>query len=112
MSQHCFPTTHQGHPVQLMLGWDRPLQGFFMVIERTGVDDDEEEDPFVYSNLYDVDLLPTRGYAHDISYFQAKLNDLGLQVPERILQEVREDRAHNVGNRVVFYDGAGNPLDA
>lgn len=50
-----------------------PLQDFFMVIQRTGAGDDEKENPFVYSNLCDEDLLPSRGYAHDISSFQVKL---------------------------------------
>lgn len=115
MSQHCFNSTHEGQPVQITMGWDRPLQGFFMFIARTSaapVDDhDVEDDGMVYSNLYDEELLPSRGFAEDVGYFQTKLQTLGLQVPERMLQEIRNDRAQNVGNRFVNYDGAGNPLD-
>lgn len=46
MSQHHFYTTHEGVGAHVYMGWDKPLQGFFLVIEK----DNDEDEPF-WSNL-------------------------------------------------------------
>ncbi len=47
MSQHIFYTMREGEQTKIMMGWDRPLQGYFMVIEK----ETDVDVPF-WSNLY------------------------------------------------------------
>ena len=101
MSQHIFTTAHKGRPIEIMIGWDRPLQGYFMVIEYTdGADDDDN--PYLYSNLNDADLPSS--HPKELSEFLARLKSLALAVPQKMLQEVLEDGRANVGNKQVHYN--------
>ena len=34
MSRHYFETTYKDHPVTVLLGWDRALGHYFLVIEK------------------------------------------------------------------------------
>lgn len=43
MSQHYFYTQHNGMKTVVLMGWDRPLQGFFLVVQK---EDDKEDAPF------------------------------------------------------------------
>lgn len=103
MSHHSCRAVHHGHPITVLMGWDRPLQGFFMVIER----DDTEQ--YLYSNLDDEALAAHGGLPPTISPFIDKLAALGLAVPPLMLREVAQDRINNIGNRVVYYDDSGLP---
>ncbi len=47
MSQYQLTGVTANGPVQIMLGWDRPLKYFFMVIEP-------EREPPLYSNLDEI----------------------------------------------------------
>jgi len=40
MSQHSFTTTLQGRPVVVVVGYDRPLRGFFCFVEKCDAVDD------------------------------------------------------------------------
>jgi hypothetical protein len=99
MSQHFYSTELDGQPVTVMMGWDRPLQGFFMLIEP-GPEDDE----YLYSNLDDPALDEWFGLPTSLDHFIATLAGFGLQVPDRMIAEVLADAAQNVGNRVVRHD--------
>ncbi len=105
MSQHYFETKHREMPVTILMGWDRPLQGFFMVIEsdRAGADDDD----YIYSNLTDRELRSVRGLPDSLDHFLAKLAEFGLSVPQQMLREIRADAAADVGNRQVWYAAEG-----
>lgn len=98
MSRHIYTTTHQGKPATVALGFDRPLQGFFLTV---GSDDGAEPD--IYCNLDDPMLFPWGGLPPTLEPFQKQLQRLGIRIPERMLQEVRRDQFNNVGNRVEFY---------
>lgn len=104
MTQHYYPTEHQGKAVTVLMGWDRRLQGYFMVIE----DDDATDDSYVYSNLDDAELAAYAGLPPTLDPFIAKLAELGLTVPSHILEAVRCDGAENAGNRWVIYDRDGS----
>ena len=99
MSRHSFDTVCDGRPVQVVMGWDRPLQYVFMSVERL-----DEPDEYLYSNLDDEHAK------NDVGYFLAKLNALGITVPASMIVEVVADRANNVGNRVVVHTMDGPPL--
>lgn len=106
MSQHIYKTEFQNRPLSVLLGWDRPLSGFFMVLAYEDAKDDFEN---LYSNLEDPNLLQYRGLPPTIEPFTAKLQELGIEVPEAILDEVEMDGIFNVGNRLVIYDEKGIP---
>ena len=115
MSQHRFEThIRTGQKVEVTIGYDRPLNGFFLVVtdlsQDQNADDGAEEDVFVYSNLDDVDLSALGGLTLDLDYFKHKLEQLGITLPTTIEYEVQEDRRQRVGNRVRLYDSTGLSL--
>lgn len=103
MSQHVFNTRYQGKPITVMMGWDRPLQGFFMVIEEI----DRDEEHCIYSNLDDPTLGSLTGLAPTIQPFINKLNELSISVPKEMLDGVTLDGVYNVGNKTAHYCIAG-----
>lgn len=116
MSQHFYPATYQGEPVTVLIGYDRPLRGFFMVIERitpatvNTEPADDEGDPYVYSNLSDIELIECGGLPHHMDHFLRQLQDLNIPAHASVIAGVQADQAGNVGNRYVSYDAAGNKL--
>lgn len=94
MSQHIFKTTRAGEPISVLLGWDRPLEYFFLVVEQLSVENNDEI--YLYSNLDDPGAIDC-----SLDYFRQKLSELGISVPDSMFIEAESDRKHNVGNRLV-----------
>lgn len=102
MSQHAFTTTSKSNArVGVLIGWDRPLQQFFLVVEDLDAPENEES-AYLYSYLSDQEANGCR----DISYFEGKLQELGIEVPAEMLVEVAADQANNIGNRYVNHTPA------
>ena len=99
MSQHSFATTFENRPVKVVMGWDRPLQGYFCFVERQDAGAGEAE--YLYSNLDDRALARRMGFSPSTDYFTEKLMALGIAVPRTMIAEVRLDCAMNIGNRYV-----------
>lgn len=97
MSRHSVETTHEGRPVVVTIGWDAPLGYFHAVIERLDVTDDEEG-PFVYSNLEDTEPFPA-----SLDVYRVRFRALGIEIPERMYAEAESDALRNVVNRTVEY---------
>lgn len=115
MSQHLYPATYEGEPVSVLIGFDRPLRGFFMVIDKTtpasaGKASEEGDDDHVYSNLDDQELDPWDGLPPTMDHFLRTLKGLDIPALPNVIAEVQADQAGNVGNRTVRYDAAGNVL--
>ncbi len=88
MSQHYF------RPVPntvILMGWDRPLQGYFCVIECG--------DELLYSNLEDPILDERGGMSGSLDYLLDCVVARGLNVPQEMIAEIKADAAHNIGNR-------------
>src|SRR3546814_6284363 len=52
MSRHYFNTFHKGSPISVILGWDRPMNYFFLVIEEQNNSADNPMTlDLLYSNL-------------------------------------------------------------
>lgn len=117
MSNHYFETLYQGQRVRVDLGWDRPLGHHFLVIMKLELpqaqhasltkdafdDEDEYDDEIVYSNLNEPDAFNL-----SLGHYRAKLQELGIQVPEAMFEQAALDGRHNVGNRVVTYAADGS----
>jgi hypothetical protein len=75
------------------MGWDRPLQGFFLLVEEA------DSDELLYSNLDDPALAYCMGLPATPDHFVATLKAMSLSVPDAMLREVLRDG----GNRYVRY---------
>ncbi|GAB4223542.1 MAG: hypothetical protein Tsb005_18990 [Gammaproteobacteria bacterium] len=94
MSQHHFYTQHAGERTHILLGWDKPLQGFFLVIHKPS----DGDEPY-WSNLATVGLLP------HIDYFLQVLKTQGIDIPQPMIDAVLQDARDNVGNKQVTWSG-------
>lgn len=83
--------------VEVILGWDRPLQGFFMDVRYTDTPGDEE-DEYLYNNLDDLEL--DTGFSGDLGYFLEKLRKLNIDIPITMVAEVIADKMGNAGNKI------------
>lgn len=93
MSRHVFETVHEGQYFSITMGWDVPIQGYFMVIETR----DDGDQPF-YSNLNDI------GFTQDLSYYLNVLKHFGLTVPTPMLDELVEDAKNNIQDKLVAHE--------
>ena len=78
MSQHYFTLIHEEVETTVLLGWDRPLGGYFMVIEKAN----DQETPF-WSNL---DY--TNSHPDSLDPFLAVLDVFGIHLPCQMILEV------------------------
>lgn len=92
MSVHLFDTEDQeGMPVQIRMGWDRPLQRSFMTVEWLSERDEEDERPQMLSVYNKTGLILLRN----------KLLEFGITVPSEMFEEVSVDERFNAGNKMV-----------
>lgn len=106
MSQRRIKTVLNNRPVQVTMGWDRPLGYFHLVIELEDPSEDEED--YLYSNLED----PTGGFVKDLRYYESKLNQLGIRIPQQMFVDTSQDQCNNVGNLVALYREDGSLISA
>ena len=99
MSQHRFTTMHDNDEIVVTLGWDRPLQGFFMTIIKNPKDgkEDAEQDPVYLFNCLDQD----ESHPREISGFLFELAHRGIVIPQEVFNEVLSDNTNDVGNKIV-----------
>jgi hypothetical protein len=126
MSQHHFLTERAGSPVAVVLGFDRPLGHYYLVVQdlaprqrasaplgvrNDGLDDGEDEDAgddgYLYSNLNEPDAFEL-----SLEHYKAVLARLGIKVPITMFQQVELDALHRVGNRSVTYEPSGTFTEA
>ncbi|MBM5458535.1 hypothetical protein H8F21_13280 [Pseudomonas sp. P66] len=108
MSQHYLKFFHErsGCDVRVQLGWDRPLQGFYMVALKENQDAlPDGDDGVVYSNLYDV------GHTADLTHYKEVSKQLDFPIPDVMWRAAYLDFQHNAVNKQVFYDLEGRLVD-
>ena len=98
MSQHIHETVYNSRPINILTGWDRPLQGHFLVVEFT-----DQPDEYLYDNLSDPDLAWCMGLPPTMDHFIEKLASLNISLPSEMLANVLVDKFGSAGNKVVFY---------
>lgn len=96
MSRHYFQTTYAGKPVEVLMGFDRPLNGFFMVIDYLEPEEDDENDGYIYSNM-----LEKNSHPDSLTPYLKKLAELGISIPTEMIQEIEMDGAFKTGNKNV-----------
>lgn len=97
MSQHQFHTQHNGKPVIVQIGFDRPLGHYHMVVYELGNDDDP-----LYTNLDQEDA-----YELSLDDYRNVLSEMGITVPDSMFQETEIDAAQRQGNRCVIHQADG-----
>lgn len=87
MSQISFTTTYQGHPAQVVAGWDRPLQHFFLTVFDLRPDAPQE-------TFWD-NLIPSPEDAASTDRLRFQLDTMGIAAPEDFWRrvELREGNA-------------------
>jgi hypothetical protein len=98
MSQHVFNAMLNGEKIEVLAGWDRPLQGFFLVIQRIDPGD-RPIGPYLFSNL-DMGEPHPKSFDH----FRNVLDEFGIRVPQEMVDEIIRDGAVNKGNKRVIHD--------
>lgn len=97
MSQHIFETMLNGEKIEVFAGWDRPLRGFFLVIERLDLEG-RSTGSYLFNNLCMREPHPKT-----FDYFRNVLDELGIEVPQAMIDEILLDRAENKGNKRVIH---------
>lgn len=99
MSRHYFKTEYSGKPVEVLMGFDRPLNGFFMVIDyQEEPEDDDECDGYLFSNMWQEDPHP-----HMLKPYLEKLTELNISVPPAMIAEIESDGRQKMGNKDVLH---------
>jgi hypothetical protein len=109
VSHHIFETNSQGRRVSVVLGYDRILDRFFLVVQRldsptckgrrrSGRDSGPD---FLYANTADPNAQD------DLGYYREKLEARGISLPRKVFREVFRDFEDQVGNRVVRHYANG-----
>lgn len=96
MSRHYFQTTYAGKPAEVLMGFDRPLDGFFMIIDYLDEPEDDNEDHYIYSNMREKNPHPPT-----LTPFLEKLAELDISIPAEMIQEIEIDGAFKTGNKNV-----------
>lgn len=103
MSRHIVTTTYQNRPIEVVAGWDRPLQYYFLTIQFLDIPEENDDQPgFLYSNLDDS--------PQDLPYYQAITTHYQIALPATFWSSIEEDGRLNRGNRIVRYRDDGTSL--
>lgn len=83
---------YNGRPVIVALGFDLPLNGFFMTVEPADENnpDASEETGMIYSNLDDT-ALPSPRLTPNIEYFKQRLREMKILVPPYFFDRVEAE---------------------
>lgn len=100
MSRHHLRTIRNGRPWLIVMGYDRPLNEFFLQLwdDTPGVDAEEP----AYSSLYE----PAADW-RDIATVLRRLGELGIEVPRSMTDAVVVDSVQRAGNRIVEHTTNG-----
>jgi hypothetical protein len=98
MSQHLATATLDGHPVEIVAGFDRRLGDYFLQVI-------DERNDMLYTSLQEPLLDWT-----DIATLRTKVAELGLRLPAQLVDEVRGDDRRRAGNRIVRHSTDGPPV--
>lgn len=96
MSQHSTPTRYRDQKVVVVAGYDRPLNDLFLQVLSDADEHPAHEERVLYSSIHEPRLDWT-----DINTVSAKLAELGIEVPDSLLEAVYLDQIFHVGNLVV-----------
>jgi hypothetical protein len=95
MSQHILKTELDGKPVQLIIGWDRPLRQYFYSLH--------DLTPGVEDSVLGSSMMLDQDELHNIDPILDDLKQLGITPPEKMVEEVQADEVNGGSNRIEQY---------
>jgi len=98
MSQHLATATLDGHPVEIVAGFDRRLGDYFLQVHG-------KQNTVLYTSLQE----PQRDWTA-IATLRGRVAELGLQLPSLMLCEIESDGLQLAGNRIVRHAADGPPV--
>ncbi|MCA3220360.1 MAG: hypothetical protein ING59_17805, partial [Burkholderiales bacterium] len=90
--------TLDGHPVEIVAGFDRRLGDYFLQVI-------DERNDMLYTSLQEPLLDWT-----DIATLRTKVAELGLRLPAQLVDEVEDDGRRRTGNRIIRHLAEGPPV--
>jgi len=101
MSQHLVSTTLNEKPIEIMLGWDRPLQHFYMapLAPEDYFEDDESSEAIAFFKAFSA-LSVQATYADGTAKLKELVARLQVAIPAEVFIEVEKDGCQNIGNRI------------
>lgn len=102
MSRHHLRTTLGGVPKLVVMGYDRPLDEYFVQLWADDPEGEGDADEPIYSSLDE----PGADW-RDIATVVRKLGELGVQVPRSMIDAIVADADQRVGNRIVEHTPDG-----
>ena len=107
MSRHHLRTVRGTSPLLVVMGYDRPLNEFFLQLWDDG--SEAEADEPAYSSLDE----PAADW-RDIATVVRRLEELDVPVPRSMIDAVVADSVQRAGNRIVEHtlDGRATELSA
>jgi len=96
VSQHSVHIRYRDREVVVVAGYDRPLNDLFLQVLGHEDAPQATEEYVLYSSLHE----PQRDWT-DINTVSDKLTELGIAVPDSLLEAVYLDQLFHVGNRMV-----------
>lgn len=78
MSQVIFDTELDGRKVQVVGGWDRPMNGYHLTIYD--ISDDEER--ILYCNMDDRELVDNMGFPPTNQRYKDVCEEMGIELPD------------------------------
>lgn len=107
MTAHYTRVNTSNGTATVQLGWDAPLQGFYMVVWQ----EKSSSDAYLYSNLADPKLASSMGMASSPDYFKPVLASIGLTIPDVMFAQADRDARTGVRVREVWYTADGAICD-
>ncbi|MCW5663883.1 MAG: hypothetical protein KIT35_08610 [Piscinibacter sp.] len=100
MSRHHLHTVRAGSPLLVVMGYDRPLNEFFLQLWEDGREADA--DAPAYSSLDE----PAADW-RDIATLIRRLEEFDILVPRSMIDAVVADGVHRAGNRIAEHSPDG-----
>jgi hypothetical protein len=98
MSKHFFHAKVEGQKFEFQMGWDTPMQWYYLVITPVDEKNNPTDDP-EYSNLME-ETPETLG----LDYYVGVVRKMGVTVPPDLVKNIEEDRANRRMNHVCVYE--------
>jgi hypothetical protein len=96
-------------PYEIVAGWDRPLQHFFLdVYDHTTPVREDEDEVLLYSSLYEPPGVYER---YTLEQIKATLRTHRITPPPTFYDDLQDDAQANIGNLTVTYHSTGGEHD-
>lgn len=109
MSKHIFKQEVAGIKHEIQIGWDKPLQHYYGTI-LAAFDEDTPEGKTYYDDIIWMNIFPPVVYS--LEGIAQEITKRGFTIPDRLLDNVSEDRYNNAVNKFQHYDAGALPPQA